>query len=96
MMNGVFGMEKPVIFPYDEILIATDEFTEKNHLGAGAYGSVFQGKLRGQVRCLFFDEILKLKIHELKIFFYELTENINVLLVEELKGMTLWSVLVWS
>ncbi|BBN14921.1 protein MpRLK-Pelle_LysM3 [Marchantia polymorpha subsp. ruderalis] len=67
MMNGVFGMEKPVIFPYDEILIATDEFTEKNHLGAGAYGSVFQGKLRGQDVA-----IKRMKATKRKEFFAEL------------------------
>ncbi|KAG6541788.1 hypothetical protein Mapa_016801 [Marchantia paleacea] len=67
MMNGVFGMEKPVIFPYDEILIATDEFTEKNHLGAGAYGSVYQGKLRGQDVA-----IKRMKATKRKEFFAEL------------------------
>ncbi|KAJ4718029.1 LysM receptor kinase [Melia azedarach] len=40
--------EKPIIFMYDEILIATDGFSDSSLLGHGTYGSVYYGLLRNQ------------------------------------------------
>ncbi|XP_038694015.1 lysM domain receptor-like kinase 3 isoform X2 [Tripterygium wilfordii] len=44
----VFDMEKPVVFTYDEITFATDEFSDSRLLGHGTYGSVYFGLLRDQ------------------------------------------------
>ncbi|GAB2269362.1 LysM domain receptor-like kinase 3 [Dionaea muscipula] len=44
----VFEMEKPVVFTYEEILSATEGFSETGLLGHGTYGSVYYGLLRDQ------------------------------------------------
>ncbi|KAJ7549787.1 hypothetical protein O6H91_07G069100 [Diphasiastrum complanatum] len=41
-------IEKPMVFSWNEVAIATENFKETNLLGQGAYGSVFFGKLRNQ------------------------------------------------
>uniref|UniRef100_A0A1J3GLW1 LysM domain receptor-like kinase 3 n=2 Tax=Noccaea caerulescens TaxID=107243 RepID=A0A1J3GLW1_NOCCA len=46
--DGMFEIEKPVVFTYDEIRAATDEFSDSNLLGHGNYGSVYFGLLREQ------------------------------------------------
>ncbi|GMH03717.1 hypothetical protein Nepgr_005556 [Nepenthes gracilis] len=46
--TDVFEMEKPVAFTYEEILLATDDFSETNLLGHGTYGSVYYGLLHDQ------------------------------------------------
>lgn len=50
--DGMFEIEKPVVFTYDEIRSATDEFSDSSLLGHGNYGSVYFGLLREQV-CAF-------------------------------------------
>ncbi|KAJ6427487.1 hypothetical protein OIU84_022981 [Salix udensis] len=40
--------EKPVVFMYEEILLATDEFLDSSLLGHGTYGSVYYGHLHDQ------------------------------------------------
>ncbi|KAB5574284.1 hypothetical protein DKX38_001478 [Salix brachista] len=40
--------EKPVVFTYEEILFATDEFLDSSLLGHGTYGSVYYGHLHDQ------------------------------------------------
>lgn len=46
---GVFEVENPVVFTYEEIFSATDGFSDSNLIGHGIYGSVFYGFLRDQV-----------------------------------------------
>lgn len=46
--TDVFEMEKPVVFTYEEILSATDGFSDSSLLGHGTYGSVYYGLLRDQ------------------------------------------------
>ncbi|CAK7356769.1 unnamed protein product [Dovyalis caffra] len=46
--TDVFEMEKPVVFTYEEILFATDEFSDSSLLGHGTYGSVYYGHLHDQ------------------------------------------------
>eukprot|EP01018_Ginkgo_biloba_P013951 Gb_30505 [translate_table: standard] len=41
-----FESEKPIVFMYDEILAATDNFGESKKIGKGSYGSVYLGNLR--------------------------------------------------
>lgn len=48
LMTGVFNMEKPVVFTYEEVLIATNNFKDSELLGHGAFGSVYYGILRDQ------------------------------------------------
>eukprot|EP01018_Ginkgo_biloba_P002110 Gb_06080 [translate_table: standard] len=48
MMTGVFDMEKPVVFTYEEVLASTENFKDSNVLGQGAFGSVYYGSLRDQ------------------------------------------------
>ncbi|KAJ7242342.1 hypothetical protein O6H91_Y436100 [Diphasiastrum complanatum] len=48
LMNNVFDVEKPVVFTYEEVYEATDNFKEERLLGQGGYGSVFLGVLRDQ------------------------------------------------
>ncbi|KAH9301083.1 hypothetical protein KI387_012666, partial [Taxus chinensis] len=48
MMTGVFDMEKPVVFTYEEILASTENFKDTYLLGQGAFGSVYYGILRDQ------------------------------------------------
>lgn len=48
LMTGVFNMEKPVVFTYEEVLIATNNFKDSELLGHGAFGSVYYGVLRDQ------------------------------------------------
>ncbi|KAI3806850.1 hypothetical protein L1987_22765 [Smallanthus sonchifolius] len=45
---GVFDIEKPVVFLYEELFSATDCFSESNLLGHGTYGAVYYGLLRDQ------------------------------------------------
>lgn len=47
--NIVFDSEKPIVFMFDEIVTATENFDERQKLGQGAYGLVFYGNLRKQV-----------------------------------------------
>ena len=47
--NDAFEVEKPAIFTYEDILAATEGFSESNLLGHGTYGSVYYGQLRDQV-----------------------------------------------
>ncbi|KAL6568201.1 LysM domain receptor-like kinase 3 [Orobanche hederae] len=44
----IFDVEKPVVFNYEEILSATDGFSDSNLLGHGTYGSVYYGLLQDQ------------------------------------------------
>lgn len=44
----VLDIEKPVVFPHEEILSSTDGFSDSNLLGHGTYGSVYYGLLRDQ------------------------------------------------
>ncbi|XP_057526712.1 lysM domain receptor-like kinase 3 isoform X2 [Amaranthus tricolor] len=46
--NDAFEVEKPAIFTYEDILAATEGFSESNLLGHGTYGSVYYGQLRDQ------------------------------------------------
>ncbi|KAI3763342.1 hypothetical protein L1987_53796 [Smallanthus sonchifolius] len=46
--TGVFDIEKPVVFLYEELFSATDCFSESNLLGHGTYGAVYYGLLRDQ------------------------------------------------
>lgn len=46
--NIVFDSEKPIVFMFDEIVTATENFDERQKLGQGAYGLVFYGNLRKQ------------------------------------------------
>ncbi|XP_013621863.1 PREDICTED: lysM domain receptor-like kinase 3 [Brassica oleracea var. oleracea] len=46
--DGVFEIEKPMVFTYEEICAATDGFSDSNLLGHGNYGSVYFGLLREQ------------------------------------------------
>ncbi|XP_010462033.1 PREDICTED: lysM domain receptor-like kinase 3 [Camelina sativa] len=46
--DGMFEIEKPMVFTYEEIRAATDEFSDSNLLGHGNYGSVYFGLLREQ------------------------------------------------
>lgn len=48
MMTTNAGGEKPVIYVYEEVLNATDNFKESNVLGQGAFGTVYYGLLRDQ------------------------------------------------
>uniref|UniRef100_A0A2P2MKG3 LysM domain receptor-like kinase 3 n=1 Tax=Rhizophora mucronata TaxID=61149 RepID=A0A2P2MKG3_RHIMU len=48
LQTDVFDMDKPVVFTYEEILSATDGFSDSNLLGHGTYGSVYYGHLRDQ------------------------------------------------
>ncbi|KAI4330649.1 hypothetical protein MLD38_028917 [Melastoma candidum] len=41
-------VEKPVVFSYEDILFATEGFSESNLLGHGTYGSVYHGVLHDQ------------------------------------------------
>ena len=50
--DGVFEIEKPMVFTYEEIHAATDGFSDSNLLGHGNYGSVYFGLLREQVCAL--------------------------------------------
>lgn len=50
--DGMFEIEKPMVFTYEEIRAATDEFSDSNLLGHGNYGSVYFGLLREQVCAL--------------------------------------------
>lgn len=47
--DGMFEIEKPTVFTYEEIRAATDGFADSNLLGHGNYGSVYFGLLREQV-----------------------------------------------
>ncbi|KAG6398050.1 hypothetical protein SASPL_139500 [Salvia splendens] len=44
--TDVFEVEKPLVFTYEDILSATDGFSESNLLGHGTYGSVYYGLLK--------------------------------------------------
>ncbi|KMS96468.1 hypothetical protein BVRB_9g224610 [Beta vulgaris subsp. vulgaris] len=46
--NDAFEVEKPVVFTYEDIVAATEGFSESNLLGHGAYGSVYYGLLHDQ------------------------------------------------
>ncbi|KAJ4917808.1 LysM domain receptor-like kinase 3 [Raphanus sativus] len=46
--DGMFEIEKPTVFTYEEIRAATDGFADSNLLGHGNYGSVYFGLLREQ------------------------------------------------
>ncbi|CAH9063556.1 unnamed protein product [Cuscuta epithymum] len=46
--TDIFDMDKPLVFTYEEILSATDRFSDANFLGDGTYGSVYYGLLRDQ------------------------------------------------
>lgn len=48
MMTTNIGAEKPVVYAYEEVLSATDNFRESNMLGQGAFGTVYYGMLRDQ------------------------------------------------
>lgn len=45
----MFEVEKPLVFTYEEIVSATDGFSDSNLLGHGTYGSVYYGLLHDQV-----------------------------------------------
>ncbi|KAG0492163.1 hypothetical protein HPP92_005561 [Vanilla planifolia] len=47
-LADAFDMEKPMVFTFDEIISATDSFSESNLLGHGTYGSVYYGFLCDQ------------------------------------------------
>ncbi|KAJ8756044.1 hypothetical protein K2173_024591 [Erythroxylum novogranatense] len=46
--SDVFDVDKPMVFTYEEILSATDGFSDSNLLGHGTYGSVYYGHLHDQ------------------------------------------------
>ncbi|CAN8288250.1 unnamed protein product [Cochlearia groenlandica] len=46
--EGMFEIGKPMVFTYEEIRVATDEFSDSNLLGHGNYGSVYFGLLKEQ------------------------------------------------
>ena len=52
-MNVSMSAEKPVVYAYEEIQNATENFKESNILGQGAFGRVYYGVLRDQVRFIF-------------------------------------------
>lgn len=45
----MLDVEKPVVFTYEEIIFATDGFSDSSLIGHGTYGSVYYGLLRDQV-----------------------------------------------
>lgn len=42
-------MDKSVEFSYEELAIATDDFSLNNKIGQGGFGSVYHAELRGEV-----------------------------------------------
>ncbi|KAH7424234.1 hypothetical protein KP509_12G096100 [Ceratopteris richardii] len=48
LMTSNVRAERPVFYAYEEILNATENFTESNVLGQGAFGIVYYGLLRDQ------------------------------------------------
>ncbi|XP_030968708.1 chitin elicitor receptor kinase 1-like isoform X2 [Quercus lobata] len=48
--NGLTGitMDKSVEFSYEELAIATDDFSLNNKIGQGGFGSVYHAELRGE------------------------------------------------
>ena len=42
-------MVKSVEFSYEELAIATDDFSLNNKIGQGGFGSVYYAELRGEV-----------------------------------------------
>ena len=53
--TDVFEVEKPLVFTYEDILSATDGFSESNLLGHGTYGSVYYGLLKQDQVCYAFE-----------------------------------------
>ncbi|CAH8357631.1 unnamed protein product [Eruca vesicaria subsp. sativa] len=50
--DGMFEIEKPTVFTYEEIRAATDGLADSNLLGHGNYGSVYFGLLREKVELI--------------------------------------------
>lgn len=46
--TDMLDMEKPLVFTYEEIIFATDGFSDSSLIGHGTYGSVYYGHLRDQ------------------------------------------------
>ncbi|KAG8643372.1 hypothetical protein MANES_11G033200v8 [Manihot esculenta] len=46
--TDMLDVEKPVVFTYEEIIFATDGFSDSSLIGHGTYGSVYYGLLRDQ------------------------------------------------
>ncbi|KDP40856.1 hypothetical protein JCGZ_24855 [Jatropha curcas] len=46
--TDMLDMEKPVVFTYEDIIFATDGFSDSNLIGHGTYGSVYYGHLHDQ------------------------------------------------
>ena len=42
-------MDKSVEFSYEELAIATDDFSLNNKIGQGGFGSVYYAELQGEV-----------------------------------------------
>lgn len=48
IMTATVGAEKPIVYVFEEIVNATDNFKDSNVLGQGAFGTVYYGVLRDQ------------------------------------------------
>ncbi|KAJ9190258.1 hypothetical protein P3X46_001481 [Hevea brasiliensis] len=46
--TDMLDVEKPVVFTYEEIIFATDGFSDSSLIGHGTYGSVYYGHLHDQ------------------------------------------------
>ena len=47
-----FNSNRAIVFPYNEVCDATSNFSRSLKIGQGSYGSVYLGKLRGNVSVL--------------------------------------------
>lgn len=47
-------VDKSVEFTYEELALATDDFSLSNKIGQGGFGAVYYAELRGEVRVMIF------------------------------------------
>uniref|UniRef100_A0A7N2R5H8 Protein kinase domain-containing protein n=1 Tax=Quercus lobata TaxID=97700 RepID=A0A7N2R5H8_QUELO len=88
--NGI-TMDKSVEFSYEELAIATDDFSLNNKIGQGGFGSVYHAELRGEKAA-----IKKMDMQASKEFLSELkvlnnVHHLNLLFAITLFDMTLCS-----
>ena len=48
-------VDKSVEFTYEELALATDDFSLSNKIGQGGFGAVYYAELRGEVRIIIFE-----------------------------------------